>query len=166
MMMDLLVLALACGQTRVATFQWSRSVSDVRFTWLGIDDSHHALSHLPDTDTMAKDKLAAINSWYAERFASLLEKLKGYEEGEGTLFDQCLLLWCNELAKGNVHSRIDAPYVLAGSAGGALRTGRFLRYSGDVPHNNLLVSILNTFGVPDTTFGRREWCTGTLTGFL
>lgn len=166
MQMDLLVLALACGQSRVATFQWSRSVSDVRFTWLGIDDSHHALSHLPDTDTMAQDKLAAINTWYAERFAALVEKLKGYEEGEGTLFDQCLLLWCNELAKGNVHSRIDAPYVLAGSAGGALRTGRFLRYSGDVPHNNLLVSILNTFGVPDTTFGRRDWCTGPLNGFL
>jgi hypothetical protein len=166
MQIDLLVLALACGQTRVATFQWSRSVSDLRFTWLGIDDGHHALSHLPDTDTLAQDKLAAINTWYAERFASLVQKLKSYEEGEGTLFDQCLLIWCNELARGNVHSRIDAPYVLAGSAGGALRTGRFLRYSGDVPHNNLLVSILNTFGVPDTTFGRREWCTGPLTGFL
>ncbi|HEX6765010.1 MAG TPA: DUF1552 domain-containing protein [Polyangiaceae bacterium] len=163
---DLLVLALACGQTRVATLQWSRSVSDIRFTWLGIDEGHHSLSHMPDTDTMAQDKLTRINTWYAERFASLIAKLKSYPEGNGTLFDQCLLLWCNELAKGNVHSRVDAPYVLAGSAGGALRTGRFLQYSGDVPHNNLLVSILNTLGVADTTFGRREWCTGPLTGFL
>jgi hypothetical protein len=65
-----------------------------------------------------------------------------------------------------VHSRDDAPYVLAGSAGGALRTGRFLSYAGDVPHNNLLVSILNTLGIPDTTFGRSEWCTGPLPGFL
>ncbi len=166
MQMDLLVLALACGQTRVATLQWSRSVSDVRFTWLGITEGHHALSHLPDTDTPSQDALAAINTWYAERFASLVTKLKGYQEGDGTLFDQCLLLWCNELAKGNVHSRKDAPYVLAGSAGGALRTGRFLEYAGDVPHNNLLVSILNALGVPDTTFGRAEWCTGSLTGLL
>jgi hypothetical protein len=163
---DLMVLALACGQTRVATLQWSRSVSDVRFTWLGIDQGHHTLSHLPDTDATAQDKLVRINSWYAEKFASLATKLKAYDEGGGTLFDNCLLLWCNELAKGNVHSRIDAPYVLAGSAGGALRTGRFLEYSGDVPHNNLLLSILNTFGLPDTTFGRRDWCTGPLTGFL
>src|SRR6185503_5498497 len=44
---DLLVLALACAQTRVATLQWSRSVSEVRFTWLGVDEGHHALSHIP-----------------------------------------------------------------------------------------------------------------------
>jgi hypothetical protein len=163
---DLMVLALACGQTRVASLQWSRSVSDVRFTWLGIDEGHHTLSHMPDTDTTAQDKLVRINTWYAEKFASIVEKLRMYSEGDGTLFDNSLLLWCNELAKGNVHSRIDAPYVLAGSAGGALRTGRFLQYSGDVPHNDLLLSILNAFGLPDTTFGRREWCTGPLAGLL
>jgi hypothetical protein len=163
---DLMVLALACAQTRVATLQWSRSVSDVRFTWLGIDEGHHTLSHLPDSDTVAQNKLVQINGWYAEKFASIVTKLKAYPEGDGTLFDNCLLLWCNELAKGNLHSRIDAPYVLAGSAGGALRTGRFLEYSGDVAHNDLLVSILNTLGVPDTTFGRREWCKGPLPGFL
>jgi hypothetical protein len=161
---DLLVLALACGQTRVASLQWSRSVSMTRFTWLGIDESHHGLSHLPDTDAEAQDALTRINTWYAERYADLIAKLKSYPEGDGTLFDQCLLLWCNELGKGNVHSRDDAPYVLAGSAGGALRTGRFLSYEGDVPHNNLLVSLLNVFGLPDTTFGREDWCTGPLDG--
>jgi hypothetical protein len=159
---DLLVLALACGQTRVASLQWSRSVSATRFTWLGIDESHHGLSHLPDSDTDAQESLTRINTWYAERYAALIEKLKSYPEGEGTLFDQCLLLWCNELGKGNTHSRNDAPYVLAGSAGGALQTGRFLSYEGEVPHNNLLLSLLNLFGLPDTTFGRAEWCTGPL----
>jgi hypothetical protein len=163
---DLLVLALACGQTRVASLMWSRSVSPTRFTWLGIDDSHHGLSHLPDSDTEAQDALTRINTWYAERYAELITQLKSYPEGEGTLFDQCLLLWCNELGTGNTHSRNDAPYVLAGSAGGALRTGRYLSFDGDVPHNNLLVSLLNLFGVPDTTFGRPEWCTGPLDGLV
>ncbi len=161
---NLLVLALACGQTRVASLQWSRSVSQVRFTWLGIDDSHHALSHLPDSDAAAQDKLLRINRWYAERFADLVTKLKSYPEGDGTLFNQCLLFWCNELGKGNTHSRDDAPYVLAGSAAGALTTGRYLEYAGDVPHNDLLVSILGLFGLPDTTFGRPEWCNGPLVG--
>jgi hypothetical protein len=160
--LDLLVLALACGQTRVASLMWSRSVSPTRFTWLGIDDTHHGLSHLPDSDAEAQDALTRINTWYAERYAELITKLKSHPEGEGTLFDQCLLLWCNELGTGNTHSRNDAPYVLAGSAGGALETGRFLSYEGDVPHNNLLVSLLNLMGLPDTTFGRPEWCTGPL----
>jgi hypothetical protein len=91
--LDLLVLALACGQTRVASLQWSRAVSEVRFTWLGITEGHHALSHMPDADTAALDKLTRINQWYAERYARLIEKLKAYTEGSGTLFDQCLVLW-------------------------------------------------------------------------
>ena len=160
---DLLVLALGCGLTRVASLQWSRSVSQTRFTWLGIDETHHDLSHLPDADAVAQDKLTRINTWYAEQFASLIAGLKGYSEGDRTLFDQCLLLWCNELGTGNTHSRKDAPYVLAGSAGGALTTGRYLR-SGDVPHNNLLESVMHLLNVPDQTFGKAEWCTGPLTG--
>jgi len=32
------------------------------------------------------------------------------------------------------------------------------------PHNNLLVSILNIFGLPNTTFGHRDYCTGPLSG--
>lgn len=165
-MIDLLVLALACGQTRVASLQWSRSVSPVRFTWLDIQEDHHGLSHLPDSDATARDKLTRINNWYAARFAQLIQKLKSYPEGDGTLFDQCLLLWANELGKGNTHSRDDAPYVLAGSAAGALKTGRLLKFDGDVPHNNLLVSILNIMGLPDTTFGKAEWCTGALPGLV
>ena len=164
--LDLMVLALACNQTRVASLQWSRSVSDVRFTWLGISESHHALSHRADSDSDARDKLTRINRWYAERLAGLIERLRRYPEGSGTLFDQCAVLWCNELGKGNTHSRDDAPYVLAGGAGGALRTGRWLRFTGDVPHNNLLLSLINAMGLPDPSFGRPEWCTGPLPGLL
>ncbi len=163
---DLMVLALSCGLTRVASLQWSRSVSEVRHTWLDIEEGHHGLSHAPDSDTAARDKLTRINQWYATQFATLIAKLKAVPEGEGTLFDRCLLLWANELGTGNTHSRKDAPYVLAGSAGGALETGRFLAFDGDVPHNDLLVSILNAMGVPDTTFGASEWCNGPLDGLL
>lgn len=166
LMLDLLVLALACGRTNVASLQWSRSVSMVRFTWLGIDRGHHELSHLPDSDDEAQADLVRINTWYAERFAGLIDRLKRYEVGDGTLFDQSLLLWSNELGKGNIHSREKAPYVLAGSAGGALGTGRFLRYPAATPHNNLLLSLLHTLGIEDSSFGNPDWCTGPLDGFV
>jgi hypothetical protein len=58
------------------------------------------------------------------------------------------------------------PFVLAGRAGGKLQTGRFLKFSAKVPHNNLLVSILNLMGVPATTFGNPTNCTGPLTGLV
>jgi len=163
---DLLVMALACDITRVASLQWSRSVSQTRFTWLNIPEGHHDLSHHGDDDAAAQDKLTRINNWYAQQLATLIGKLKSVPEGDGTMLDHTLILWCNELAKGNVHSHINAPYVLAGKAGGALKTGRFLSYDGDVPHNNLLLSILHAMGIPDTSFGKPEWCTGPLAGLL
>lgn len=166
--MDLMAMALACDLTRVASLQWSRSVSQVRFTWLGIPDGHHDLSHRSDTDADAVNKLTLINTWYAQQMAGLIARLKATPDaGGGTLFDNTLLLWCNELAKGNTHSRQDAPYVLAGTGGGPLVTGRFLSYEGQgLNHNNLLVSILNAMGIPDTTFGQASWCTGALSGFV
>jgi len=164
--LDLLVMALACDITRVASLQWSRSVSQTRFTWLGIHEGHHDISHLGDDDPVAVDKLTRIDTWYAEQLASLISKLKAVPDGDGTLFDSTLILFCNELAKGNTHSRKDAGYVLAGSGGGVLQTGRFLRYENDVPHNDLLLSLLQVFGVSDTTFGNPEWCTGPLPGLI
>jgi hypothetical protein len=52
------------------------------------------------------------------------------------------------------------PFLLAG--GGGLRTGRWVRYTGDPPHNNLLVSLFNLFGDARTTFGDSRCCTGAL----
>jgi hypothetical protein len=164
--MDLLVMALACDITRVATLQWSRSVSQTRFTWLGVTEGHHDLSHRPDSDTGAVLNLTKINNWYAQQLAALITRLKMTPDGAGgSVFDGTLILWINELAKGNTHGLQNARYVLAGSAGGALRTGRVLGYEGQaVPHNNLLVSILNAMGIPDAKFGKPEWCTGPLAG--
>ena len=166
--LDLLTMALACDLTRVGSLQFSRSVSQVQFSWLGIPEGHHDLSHRSDTDLSAVDKLTRINAWYASQLAGLIERLKSTPDGAGgTLFDGTLILWCNELAKGNTHSRMGAPYVLAGSAGGALRTGRYLSYDGQsLPHNDLLVSLINALGVPDTRFGKSDWCTGALTRLL
>ncbi|MFL5308294.1 MAG: DUF1552 domain-containing protein [Polyangia bacterium] len=166
--MDLLTMALACDLTRVASLQWSRSVSQVRFTWLGIADGHHDLSHRSDGDSDAVTKLTQINTWYAQQMAGLIARLKATRDATGaTLFDNTLVLWCNELAKGNTHSRQDAPYVLAGNGGGPLVTGRYLNYEGQgLAHNNLLVSILNAMDIPDTTFGQTSWCTGPLSGFV
>jgi hypothetical protein len=162
--MDLLVSSLACDQTRVASLQWSHSVSDIPFPWLGIGTGHHTLSHKDDSDTTSQDQLVQINTWYAQQFAYLLGKLDAVPESNGTtLLDNCLVIWMNELAKGNVHSHNPLPVVIAGKCGGALRTGRYLTYPNAVPHNNLLVSIANAMGTNITTFGNPAYCTGALT---
>ena len=78
------------------------------------------------------------------------------------MLDNTLVFWCNELARGNAHSHDNMPFLLAGGAGGALPTGRFLSYNGQ-PHNNLLVSLMNYMGAPTKSFGDPNFCTGALT---
>jgi hypothetical protein len=156
------VMSLACDLTRVASLQWSTSVSNKQFPWLDIHEGHHDFSHEGDTNADAQAKLVAINTWYAEQFAYLVTALKGVAEGEGSLLDNTVVLWCNELGIGNTHSRRDMPYVLAGSAGGYFQTGRYLQYQGD-PHNNLLLSLCHAMGLEElTSFGNPAYCTGPL----
>lgn len=159
--MDLLAMAMACDLTRIGTLQWSNSFADPRPVE-GISEGHHELSH----DSGEREKLARIDAWYAEQFAYLIDKLKSIPEGDGTVLDNTVILWSNECSKGWEHNHQYMPYVLAGRAGGALRTGRFLTYDGRMPHQNLLVSMLNLMDVPATTFGRPESCSGELPGLV
>jgi hypothetical protein len=164
--MDLIVMALACDLTRVATLQWAHSAGTYRFFWLGIQKgTHHGLSHKEDTDLQNVEYLTRIDHWFAQQFAYLVQALKGVREGQGTMLDNSLVLWSNELCKGNRHSHAKMPYVLAGRAGGAVKTGRFLSY-GDQPHNDLLIAILRAMDINATTFGNPAYCRGPLPGML
>jgi hypothetical protein len=161
--MDLLIASLACDQTRVASLQWSHSVSDIPMPWLSISTGHHTLSHTADTDTVSQTSLVQINTWYAQQFAYLLQGLDAVIESDGTtLLDNCMVVWINELSKGNIHSHQPLPVIIAGSGGGALRSGRFVTYSPQQPHNNLHVSLANAMGTNISTFGNPAYCTGAL----
>jgi hypothetical protein len=160
---DLLVAAMACDQTRIASLQFSHSVSDIPMPWLNISTGHHTLSHTPDTDTVSQASLVTINTWYATQFAYLLKGLDSVMEVDGTtLLDNSMVIWINELSKGNVHSHQPLPIVIAGKLGGALNTGRVLSFSPQQPHNNFLVTVANLMGTNITTFGDPTFCTGPL----
>jgi len=162
--MDLMFQAQACDLTRVSSFMWSNADSWQRMPWLGIDDEHHALSH-EDSNSVAADKLLKINVWYMEQIAYFLQLLQATPDGEGSMLDNSLVLCGNELGQGN-HTHLDIPWILAGSAGGRIRTGRFTNY-GDKPHNNLLLTVLHAFGMTsEKSFGAPEHCTGILPGLL
>ncbi len=163
--MDLLVMALACDLTRVASLQWSRSVSGVRFNWVPqrLAEGHHGLSHYDDGNEDAKADLLEINKWYSEQFAYLLGLMDGIEEGGGTLLDNTVVVWVNELGKGNSHTRRDIPFVLAGSCQGYFRTGQHLDFAGE-PHGKLLVSLAHAMDKPVDTFGVAQYSQGPLSG--
>jgi Protein of unknown function (DUF1552) len=162
---DMLVNALACGQTNIVTMQMSQASSQMVFPSLGINSAHHDLSHAGDTDSDAQGKLVKINNWYASQIAYCLSKLDATKEGAGTLLDNTLVVWVNELSKGNVHTHRPLPVLLAGGAAGSIKMGRLYSLR-DRQLNDFLITIANVMGVPMTSFGDPRFSTGAIRELL
>ncbi len=139
--MDLALLALQCNLSPIVSLQWSHTVSPVVFSWLGINAGHHDLSHAQNDDFVKAER------WFAEQFVYLVTELKT----RGLLADT-LVVWAKELGDSSLHNAIDVPFVLAGGAGGALQTGRFMDFGG-TSHQALLASIAQAMGVDTSSLG-------------
>ncbi len=126
---DTVALAFACDATRIVTFAQGNAGSMRAHSFLGIFEPHHLISHHQNKPA-ALDALARIDRWEVERFARFLQTLKGYDEGEGSLLDQCAILLGAGLSDGDAHNDTNLPIVLAGSAGGALTPGQRLDLGG------------------------------------
>jgi hypothetical protein len=162
--MDLAAAALACDQTRIMTFQWSYAESEHLFSFLNLTGNHHAISHDFSSSGANYDAYNKIQTWYAQQFLYFLNKLNGYKEGDRTLLDNCIILWATEIGESSQHDLTLMPYVLAGSAGGKIKAGRFVDY-GTTRHDNnkLLVSIGQAMGdTALTSFGDPSGATGPL----
>jgi hypothetical protein len=156
--MDLMLHAIQADFSRIFTFQFTNSVGQAKMRWLGIEEDHHGLSHEPDSNEQAVEKLTKINIWYCEQIAYLAQKLADTPEpgGNGSLLDNTTILWTNELGKGNSHTLENIPFVLIGGGLG-FRTGRSLKYKS-TPHNRLLMSLAHGFGHQIGRFGNENYC--------
>lgn len=158
MQIELLVNSFTNDFARVATLQYTNSVGQARMRWLKIDDGHHSLSHESDSNAAAQDKLTRINHWFCQQLTYLTRRLAETPEpgGDGSLLDNTLIVWTNELGKGNSHTLDDVPFVLVGN-GLDFEMGRSLQL-GRVAHNRLLLSLAHGFGHQLKTFGNPGFC--------
>ncbi len=169
--LDIFALGLACDYTRVATFHFDRGSGGPTFGWDGMNHEygHHKLSHGTTCDGGCEDPvagyegmLADIDRWHMSKYARLLARLDSYTEENGkSVLDNSAILYANELANGRLHSYMDLPFVIAGSAGGYLKQAEYVKLAEpgntDVaPHNRLLTTLANAAGVTLERFGTAD----------
>ncbi|GAB5444895.1 MAG: DUF1552 domain-containing protein [Fuerstiella sp.] len=144
-MCDLNVLAFQTDTTRVSTYIGS-TPNGVSYPELGFTDKHHSQTHHNNRKEMV-DKVGAITKFNIDQFAYMVNRMASLREGDGTLLDNCIMMWGSGLEDGDKHSRENLPFIIAGRGGGSLNTGRFV---SDVQANqgDLLTTLLSCAGVP------------------
>jgi hypothetical protein len=163
MQMQLLLAALSCGATKVASIQWAHTVAPQVFTWLGLREGHHALSHMSDGNASGVADFVRAERWFAEQFAWLVTQMAMLPEpgAAGTLLDHSLVVWVKEMGDSRLHECVSVPFVLAGGANGRIRSDRYLRFD-HIGHQRLLVTLCHAMGLDNPTFGDPSYGTGPL----
>lgn len=160
LMADMMVLAFQSDVTRICTFMLANEGSNRSYRNIGVSDGHHNLSH-HQGDAAKQAKIRDINRFHIEQLAYLLGRLKAISEGEGSLLDNSMIVYGGGLSDGNRHEHANLPILMAGRGGGSIASGRHIRYPGETPMCNLLVSMLERVGAPVASFGDS---TGSLRG--
>jgi hypothetical protein len=149
LMCDILVLGFQTDTTRITTLKLNNDHSSLRFPNLGVDYMiHHLLSHSDSADWLK------VNRFFVQQVAYIARRLQAIQEGERTLLDNTMLLYCSSMLNGN-HDATQLPVVMVGGGGGRIRGGRVLDYK-DKPDRQmcrLFLSMMDKMDVRPGTFG-------------
>jgi hypothetical protein len=169
--LDLIVLALSCNMTRVATMMWSHAVSPTKVPGLGTTLGNHDASHYGvNAQGENARQFTLYRKFFMGKLTSLVQKLKATPSPDGTLFDTTVIYVGSDIGDGDLHEHRDVPFLVLGGAKTGLRGGRFLDFTGkgmggqNESHARLLVSVANAVGVPMQTFNYTALGPGGLPG--
>jgi hypothetical protein len=149
LMCDILILAFQTDTTRVCTLKLNNDHGTLRFPHLGVDYMiHHLLSHTDSEDWLR------VNQFFLEQVAYIAKRLDSIQEGERTALDNSMIMLCSSMLTGN-HEASRLPVVVLGSAGGQIKGGQNLDYSGESNRQmcRLYLSLMDKMGVKLDQFG-------------
>ena len=158
LMIDILVLGFQTDTTRITTLKLNNDHSALRFPNLpsvqqkghGIDYMiHHLLSHSDGEDWLK------VNQFFMEQIAYLARKLDAIKEGSRTLLDNTMLMHCSSMMAGALHNNDQLPVIILGGAGGRIKGGRALDYTGKPNRqlSRLFLSMMDKMEVRPKSFG-------------
>lgn len=149
---ELVVMALACDQTRVFNVVYSAGLSDLRKA--GSNISHHQLTHDEPVDAELgyQPQVTELAATAMDAWAGFVARLASVEEGDGTLLDSCLVMAHSDTAFAKIHDITGLPVMLAGRAAGAVQAGVHVAGGGE-PVSRVGLTVLQAMGVPVERWG-------------
>ena len=151
LMLDLIVLAFQMDKTRIVTCMLNNDLSQMNFKFIeGVRGALHLdLTHGKTPATKAM--YLKTNQFHMKQFTYLVQRLKQIDEGGQSLLDNSMLMFASSLYDGDLHGADQMPIVLAGKAGGAMKTGRILDFLDKGNDNrracSLYLSMMDRMGV-------------------
>ena len=152
LMFDLQVLAYRAEITRISTLMYARDTSGATYPASGVRDGFHTASHHSNVRANM-DKFALINRYHVQMLGYFLDKLHAAPDGDGNLLDHSVVLYGSSMSNGNQHDHDPLPIVVAGGASGRLQGGRHIKVAPHTHMSNLMLALLDKFGVNQPRFG-------------
>jgi hypothetical protein len=159
---DLVAMAFACDLSRVVSVEFSSPAShvdypDIGITGAGLGTSFHEYEH---QNGYNENVLTGLR-YFIEVYGEFVAAIAALPEAGGTLLDRSCVLGTSDVSGGWDHAMNDYPILIAGGAGGALRSpGVHVSLAGDNAARGPL-TCLEAVGVPIDTFGTDQFATST-----
>jgi hypothetical protein len=175
-MLDVMQFAFRCDLTRVVSFSLGNAFGPGAMPWIDVPEDYHNLTHNIGGDGN-RERVAKCIRWEVEQIAAFMTRLKSIKEGEHDALYNTAFMVSSEVGEGAPHNHDNMPCLIAGNAGGAIKTGHHLKYVPEdskarqlagrrneadrttalaIPNTNRLanvhVSLLNAIGVPTAKF--------------
>lgn len=158
--LGLMVIALKCGITSVATLQTSDAsglnievgafIPGIPPRGAGYGGSLREVSQNPVY--MGNDWKRIVDTWFMSQFAGLLGQLKAVAEDGLTMLDSTVVLIGNHMQDGANEDASKLPWMLAGNCNRYFDTGRCLASAGR-PTATVMAAICESLGVAGHPYG-------------
>jgi len=149
--LELMALAWQTNQTRITTYRVGIEVSMRVYSWLGLSEAFHPLSHHGE-DPEKVARLLKVQTYHTERVAKFAQRLKGIQDGENNHLENAVVMFGSGMSNSDLHDADPLPSALIGHGAGTIKGGQHLHYPKSTPHANLLATILQRAGVPAEKF--------------
>jgi len=152
LMFDLQALAFQADITRVSSLMMARENVNRAYPEIGLPEAHHSISHHGNNPEKMKN-YTKLNTYHVETLTYYLNKLKSIQDGESNLLDNTVVLFGSGMSDGNVHNNYNVPVITVGGQALQVKGNRHMKYPKGTPLANLMLGVMDRYGVQAEKFG-------------